>query len=433
MRILTAGQAFYKKNNGQAVFTIHLAAGLTQAGHEVLVMAPSERGRAYRKSGNGLVLQTLPTLIIKYNLNITPFSNKRVTQAIAEFKPDVIHIQDHYFLSRNVLRVAHKHNIPVVGTNHFLPDNLSYNFRIPAWARKSIHRLLWNDMLTVFNTLQVVTTPTETAACILRQQQIKVPVQAISCGVDQSRFRPRPELDRITLRRRYGLEANKILFLYVGRVDREKGLDVLIQAIDSLQRDDIQLAIAGKGIGLNDLQNLTQSLYLEKQVVFLGYVPEHDLPCLLNSADIFAMPSQAELQSIATLEAMASGLPVLAANARALPELVDHQVNGYLFEGGNVIEAARGIATLASNRDQWAAMGQASLLKVRPHSLPNTIRRYINLYQNLPLHPKTVRSRFNASSAPANQTPAQHVTARPKGRTSLPNYSVESPRQEVSR
>lgn len=433
MRILTAGQAFYKKNNGQAVFTIHLAAGLTQAGHEVLVVAPSEKGRAHRKSGNGLVLQTVPTLPIKYNLNITLFSNKLVNQAIAEFKPDVVHIQDHYFLSRNVLHVAHKHNIPVVGTNHFLPDNLSYNFRIPTWARMSIHRLLWNDMLTIFNTLQVVTTPTETAACILRQQQIKVPVQAISCGVDQTRFRPRPELDRIALRQRYGLAANKILLLYVGRVDREKGLDILVQAINTLQRDDIQLAIVGKGSGLNDLQSLTQSLSLEKRVVFLGYVPGHDLPCLLNSADIFAMPSQAELQSIATLEAMASGLPVLAANARALPELVDHQVNGYLFEGSNVIEAAQGIATLADDRDQWAAMGQASLLKVRPHSLPNTIQRYINLYQNLPLHPTMVRSRFNTSSAPANRTQGQYVTSGPKGRTSLPNYSIENPRREVSR
>jgi 1,2-diacylglycerol 3-alpha-glucosyltransferase len=433
MRILTAGQAFYKKNNGQAVFTIDLAVGLTQAGHEVLVMAPSEKGRAYRKSGNGLILQTVPTLPMKYNLNITLFSNKRVTQAIAEFKPDVVHIQDHYFLCRNVLHVAHEHNIPVVGTNHFLPDNLSYNFRIPAWARMSIHRLLWKDMLSVFNTLQVVTTPTETAAGILRQQQIKAPVQAISCGVDQTRFRPRPELDRIALRQRYGLEANKILFLYVGRVDREKGLDVLIQAIDSLQRDDIRLAIVGKGSGLNDLQNLTQSLSLGKRVVFLGYVPGHDLPCLLNSADIFAMPSQAELQSIATLEAMASGLPILAANARALPELVEHQVNGYLFEGGNAIEAARGIAALADNRDQWAAMGQASLLKVRPHSLSNTIQRYINLYQSLLLQPKTVRSRFNTSSAPANRAPAQQVTFGPKERPSLPNYSIESSRQEVSR
>jgi glycosyltransferase involved in cell wall biosynthesis len=267
----------------------------------------------------------------------------------------------------------------------------------------------------------------------LRQQQIRVPVQAISCGVDQTRFRPRPELDRIALRQRYGLEVNKILFLYVGRVDREKGLDVLIQAIDTLQRDDIQLAIVGKGSGLNDLRNLTRSLSLEKRVVFLGYVPGHDLPCLLNSADIFAMPSQAELQSIATLEAMASGLPVLAANARALPELVNHEVNGYLFEGGNVLEAARGIATLAGNRAQWAAMGRASLLKVRPHSLPNTIQRYINLYQTLPLQPKTVRPRFNTSSAPANRTPAQHVTARSKGRASLPNYSIESPRREVSR
>jgi 1,2-diacylglycerol 3-alpha-glucosyltransferase len=358
MRILVTGQTFYKKNNGQAVFTIHLAEGLAQAGHDVIIVIPSEHGRAYRKPYKGLTIQTVPTLPINDNVNVTAFSKNVVKRTIAEFRPDIVHIQDHYFLSRTVLQVARAYNILQVGTNHFLPDNLTYNLRIPRWAMKPIHRLMWNNMLEVFNTLHAVTTPTETAARILRQQQIQVPVQAISCGVNQNRFKPRPEIDRAEVRLRYGLDPNKKLFLYVGRVDREKGLDVLMRAINSLNRHDVQLVIVGQGGHLHALQTLKQRLSLQQQVIFTGFVPGEDLPFLLNSADIFVMPSGAELQSIATLEAMSSGLPVLAANARALPELVDHNLNGYLFRLGCVIEAARGIATLADNQKQWPRMGQ---------------------------------------------------------------------------
>jgi 1,2-diacylglycerol 3-alpha-glucosyltransferase len=395
MRVLIAGQTFYRRNNGQAVFTINLAEGLAQAGHEVLVIIPSERGGAYHKIHHNLTIQTVLTLPLNDKVNVTAFSQNIVNRTMAEFKPNIIHIQDHYFLSRSVLQAGRRHGIVQVGTNHFLPENLTYNLRIPGWLRQPVHRLLWQTMLQVFNTVQAVTTPTETAVRILRQQQIQAPVQAISCGVDQTCFKPRPEEDRIAMRLRYGLDPAKTIFIYVGRIDREKGLDILMRAFNTVQRDDIQLAIVGQSSSyLNALSSLRQRLSLQHQVVFTGFVRGDDLPRLLNSADIFTMPSGAELQSIATLEAMSSGLPVLAANARALPELVEHNVNGYLFEVDNVAAAARGITALADNRGQWASMGTAGLARVRAHSLPETIQRYASLYRDLQVHPYGVKAKL---------------------------------------
>jgi 1,2-diacylglycerol 3-alpha-glucosyltransferase len=393
MRVLIAGQTFYRRNNGQAVFTINLAEGLAQAGHEVLVIIPSEHGWAYHRSHHNLTIQTVLTLPFNDKVNVTAFSQNTVNRTMAEFKPNIIHIQDHYFLSRSVLQAGRRYRIVQVGTNHFLPENLTYNLRIPGWLRKPVHRLLWQTMLQVFNTVQSVTTPTETAVRILRQQHIQAPVQAISCGVDQTRFKPRPDANRIAMRLRYGLDPAKTVFIYVGRIDREKGLDILMRAFNTLQRDDIQLAIVGQRSSYsNTLSALRQRLSLQHQVILTGFVPDEDLPRLLNSVDIFAMPSGAELQSIATLEAMSSGLPVLAANARALPELVEHNMNGYLFEVDKVAAAARGITALADNRDQWARMGAASLARVRAHSLPNTIQRYASLYRDLQAYPYGVKA-----------------------------------------
>jgi glycosyltransferase involved in cell wall biosynthesis len=388
MRILIAGQTYYIKNNGQAVFTINLAEGLARTGYDVLVLAPSERARPYQKQLNGLTIQTVRTLTLPFNVNVSLPSARLVSRALAEFRPDIIHLQDHYFLSRSVLREAKRRDVLVMGTNHFLPDNLTYNLPIPGWVRKPFNRWLWKNMLNVYNTLSAITTPTETAARILRQQDIRVPVQAISCGVEQTRYYVRPEVDRRAMRQRHGLDPDKALFLYVGRVDREKELHVLMHALALLKRNDLQLAIVGRGSHLAPLKTLCRVLSLQQQVIFPGYVPEDDLPLLLNSADIFAMPSRAELQSIATLEAMSSGLPVLAANARALPELVEHGANGYLFPVGNVVEAARGIAALADQRSQWPKMGQISMAKASQHSLQNTIQRYATLYENIYTHYK---------------------------------------------
>jgi len=381
MKILLAGQAFYQNNNGQAVFTINLAEGLAEAGHQVMVLAPSETGHAYQRQQQGVTLQTVPALHLKYNANITAFSERLIAQTGAAFAPDVVHIQDHYFLSRSVLRMVRQQPITHIGTNHFLPANLTDNFPLPTWLRKPVQAWLWRNMLAVYNRLDGVTTPTETAVAILKKAGLRVPVQAISCGVDRWHFRPRPALDRTVMRRKYGLSPDKTLLIYVGRVDYEKCLDTVINALATLDRDDLQFAIAGTGRDLANLQALCAELGLGEHVVFTGFVPDADLPLLLNSADAFIMPGHAELQSIATLEAMASGLPVLAANACALPELVTPDVNGYLFTPDDVAATAHCITTLLQNQSRWPSLGAASLAKVETHTRHNTIQHYLDWYR----------------------------------------------------
>jgi 1,2-diacylglycerol 3-alpha-glucosyltransferase len=131
------------------------------------------------------------------------------------------------------------------------------------------------------------------------------------------------------------------------------------------------------------LVEMVHDLEIDGRVTFPGYIASEDLPLLLNSVDAFVMPSSAELQSIATLEAMSCALPVLAANARALPELVEHGVNGYLFNPQNAESLAETIRYFLEHRAQWAPMGQAGLQKARPHQLHFTILRYVEWYESV--------------------------------------------------
>jgi glycosyltransferase involved in cell wall biosynthesis len=159
-------------------------------------------------------------------------------------------------------------------------------------------------------------------------------------------------------------------------------LDIGIRSVKFLNRDDLQLVIAGNGAEKTNLIKLVKELNLEKKVVFSGFIPNVDLPSVLNSIDVFIMPSEAELLSIASLQAMACARPMLVANAVALPELVSLNENGLLFRPGDVEDAARCMSLLADHPERWPAFGAASLERAKNHSLENIITHYLHLYNS---------------------------------------------------
>ena len=383
MRILVSGATYHPSVNGQAIFTINLTEGLAKNGHEVAMVFPSEQGRAYRCTRNGVKLEAVDSFNLSF-IHPDTFlplpSAKRIREVFDDFRPEIVHIQDHYPICRFVVKESKKRNIKIVGTNHFMPDNLAAYVPGLSKVKPLYNWIMWKWMQGVYNRVDVLTTQSRVAGEIVRTNGLRVPAFPVSCGIDLGRFFPDPSVDRENCRLQYGLDPNRKIFLFVGRIDREKRIDVLLRAFHKLKRDDIQLAIAGYGAAMNELQALAQELNLGERVRFTGFVHE-DLHVLLNSADIFVMPSEAELLSLATLEAMACGRPLLLANALALPELVTQNVNGYLFKPGDICDAAGYIDLLADHPERWNEMGMASLEKVQFHSLENSIQRYEALYK----------------------------------------------------
>jgi glycosyltransferase involved in cell wall biosynthesis len=400
MRILIAGQTYAPAHNGQAVFTTNLAEGLARQGHQVVMVAPSTGLKWQSKNQNGVQIEAISSISMAHinpnaNFSLPGVVELAVEKIVRQFRPNIIHIQDHYMLSYAALGAGRRYKIRVVGTNHFMPENVTpyLPFGIPRQWYVNLNQALWQWMLHTYNQLDSVTGPSRTAVKIMHQNGLRTPAQPISCGVDLERFHPIPNLDRAAVRQRYQLDPHKTTFLFVGRIDGEKRIDLLLHAFSQLGRDDIQLAIAGRGAVLPELMALANSLQLTHQVHFLGYLPDADLPLLLNSADVFVMPSEAELLSIASLEAMACGLPVLLAHAQALPELVNQGFNGYLFEPGNLDDLIHTIAIFADHPERLERLGAGSLKKVAPHSIQNTIHTYENLYEHV-IASSAVQPRF---------------------------------------
>jgi 1,2-diacylglycerol 3-alpha-glucosyltransferase len=386
MRILITGCTYFPSRNGQSIFTINLAEGLAAQGNKVLVVIPSRDGKPKEYQLNGVDIREIRSIDlgkIHPEAFMSFFIGHQVKEVLDQFNPDVIHIHDHYPLSNTFVREGKKRNIRLVGTNHFVPDNLAPYVPGSAHFASILGKIMWRWMLTTFNHLDFATAPSRTAAEILRQQKIKLPVYPISCGVNIKHFKPDPAVDRNFWRDKYHLDPDKSVILFVGRVDAEKKIDVIIRALKIRDKNDIQFAIAGKGSHNKHLEKLVDQLGLGEQVRFLGFVPDEDLPSLLNSVDIFTMPSEAELLSIASLEAMACGKPLLLANARALPELVHDGVNGYLFAPGSARDAALKIDQLLQRSTNLVHMGSESLKLVQAHTLENTIAGYSMLYYAL--------------------------------------------------
>ncbi len=386
MRILIAASPQYIAFHGQAIFTMNLAEGLVKKGHTVLALVASDAGKAYRSEHNGVRYEALPALSLTAlhpDAFLALFTARAVRNAVLDFRPDILHIQDHYPLSRNAVISARKLGIKIVGTNHFMPENLAPYVPLLSSIKPAFNWVLWRWMRETYDRTDAVVGPSRAASRILHSVGLKPPVNSISCGVNIGLFKPDPSVDRAAWRKSYGIDPDRKIFFFVGRVDREKHLDVLIRAMHLLKRKDLQFVIAGRGAHKKELMALVEHLRLGSEVHFTGFLPPSDLPSVLNSIDIFAMPSEAELLSISTLQAMGCSRPVLAANAVALPELVTHDLNGLLFKPGDVADAARCMEWFADHPERWSGMGVASLEIVQAHSLDRIVRQYELLYEQV--------------------------------------------------
>jgi len=383
LRVLLACDTFGPDVNGAARFAERLAAGLARRGHDLHIIAPAVKGLTGTNievhDGAELTVHRFPSYQVRKELSVRmmkPFGLKRkLGQLLDQLKPDAVHIQSHLLVGRLLVDESKKRGIKTIATNHTMPENLiRYSVRAPEFLERPIMKFGWWDTGRVLKKMDKVTTPTRRAADILERESGISDVLAISCGIDASRFINDTPTSN---------ENPRVLF--VGRLDYEKRLDILIRAIHALSQDiDVHLEIVGNGGERERLEELADKLGIADRVHFLGFVSEEELPRAYERATVFAMPSIAELQSIATMEAMASGRPVIAANAMALPHLVHSGDNGYLYEPEDVEElTARLRDVLTADAEELERMSENSLHLIQAHDITNTLNIFENLYQGI--------------------------------------------------
>ncbi len=384
MKVLLVTESYWPNYDGGALFERRLVQSLNEGGHSACVWAPGYKLLSYEERDGEYTIYREKAVISPFNTNYRlsyfPFLNAR--RLIKKFQPDVIHIHNASGMGVAGLIWAKYYKVPVVMTNHFMPENATLNIKYLRGLQNLLNRLGWKYLVWFHNRADFVTSPTQSAVDMLLENGLKAPNRPITNGVDADTFHvasPDPHI-----RKKYGISPDKKALLYLGRLDGEKRIDILLKAFAHAERvhHDTQLVIAGKGKEAETLYALAGQLDLAENIRFTGFVDEADKPSIYQSVDGFIITSPAELQSIVTLEAMASGLPVIAVDIGALAELCHDGENGYLASGLTPEEISVCIEKLFNDEEKLAKFSAYSRKLVeRKHRHQMMIDGYIKVYK----------------------------------------------------
>jgi len=385
MKILISSESYWPNKDGGAVFERNLVHGLIESGHEVRVLAPGKSWRHYEEpDGKSYIYRTASArLPLNKDYKVTYYARHEVLRALNDFKPDIVHIHTMALTGLSLIHHARSRNISAVATNHLMPENVLMSFPKFIMNSKWVQDKFWKTIVKFHNRFDAVSTPTISATKPLYTHGLKSSLEAISNGVDADAYKPRGDVDEYKgVLDRFKLP--KSYFMYLGRVNAEKRIDMTILAFAKVaeKNPNLNLVIAGSGNRVKELEALAVDSGLKNRVHFLGLVSEDEKKALYQNAEFFIITSPAELQSIVLLEAMASGLPVIAVDVMALSELCHDGQNGYLLKLDDISGCSFAIEKLHKDKNLRQSFGKKSReIVLKHHAMNVTIEKYIDFYK----------------------------------------------------
>jgi glycosyltransferase involved in cell wall biosynthesis len=176
------------------------------------------------------------------------------------------------------------------------------------------------------------------------------------------------------------------VILFIGRLHPVKGVRYLIQAINILSAEGmvgVKLVIVGEGEERRSLEDYVKQLHLKEQVIFVGKIPNKKVPDYMAIADVFVLPSLSEGLPLVILEAMASGLPIIATRIGGLPEIIENGNNGFLVQPKNPKEIAEKLKLLLYNRELVEKMSQNNKKKAMNYSWEKIVYQLEEIYRRV--------------------------------------------------
>lgn len=376
--------------SGVTLVVQKLARAMVRKGHFVTVLTGSDRREPYDADDHGVRLIRVRSLANPFwKEGPIPYLPQKDLEAILdEAQPDLVHVHEGAILGIQIVRVGCPRGLPLLATSYYVPRFVARYLSLTDQPQSLVESIAWAYATWFFNQFDHVVFATRAHRHYFLQKGLHVPTTLISNGVDTTRYCPANDgqAPGASNGRVEDVEAGLHLpprprILFVSRLMQDKEIDVLIRAMPHVTaRHPAHLLLAGRGDDRRRLEDLTDELGLRDCVHFLGFVPEADMPALYRASDLFAMAATTEVQSIPTLQATATALPVVAADAVALPELVHHGENGFLFPPGDSQAAAEAIVRILDDPEMAARMGRAGLAITAPHAETSTFDQYEALY-----------------------------------------------------
>jgi len=303
---------------------------MEERGHKIYLFIPGDKNIDDFERG---IFHYKAKAFKKYqNYRIAPVYSiftPRTKRIIGRIKPDIIHSHSPAVIGIHGVVASHKYNIPLIFTYHTFLEDSVYFISSSPFVQNIAGMLLRIWLRWYLRRCNGIIAPSE-AAKIEIKRLIDRDVEVIPTGINPERF---AHGNGTAARQRMGLGNEKII-LHVGRIVREKNLDLTVNAAPMVldKVPDATFVIVGEGPYEKELKEKIGKAGLEKKFIFTGFVEDEKLPDYYQAADIFAFPSKYETQGIVAIEAMAAGLPVVAARIRSLPEMIEDGKCGFLFD-----------------------------------------------------------------------------------------------------
>ena len=343
---------------GTEIATYNIAKHLSENCHDVHVITSLDKGMQEVSSEFGFKVHRLSYNKINRFLKVIQFWYK-IFFRIYRIKPDIVHIQAvgngmPAFFAKLVFKV------PYVVWGQGNDVYLSWPFK------KAISKIVLSNADFVIALTDHMKE---------KMQEICMrPVKVISNGIDIKKFHSDKKRESIS----------ELTIMFVGRLDPIKGVKYLIQAMSIVKNyQNIKLIVIGDGEEKKELKELVSMLNLSDCVYFTGLIDNEKIPEYMSQADIFVLPSLSEGFPVASLEAMASGLPIVATNVGGLPDIIEDGVNGYLVEPRNPVQLAEKITLLLKDNDLRLNISKANREKAKKYDWSYVVGQLEDVYYSL--------------------------------------------------
>ena len=358
-----------------------LSEALVSRGHEITIFTtdavsriPFRRVTSSRQLGGRLRIARFPCYAFLYSyLPITPrLMLALLAKEIADY--DIVHAHGYgHFTSDMAGAACRLFGKPTVLTTHGVHQEMG--------QEGVIRQLLW---FYYRGTIVRSTVNSVDRILVLTEEEVRYLSKFGTEAVNKTRVVPiGVSLDEFP----YPSEAKESArptILYIGRIDRGKGLEVLIDAVSRLGRYDPQVIIVGARTGFcATLESLAASRNVSRNLVFAGFVDEETKRRLLKESMVFCLPSMYEGAGLVLLEAMAAGKPVVATNVGGIPHIVDDGSSGFLVKYGDAKALAERLEQLILNKDLRDSMGKKGREIAENHSWPQVAQEVEQVYLEL--------------------------------------------------
>ncbi len=351
--------------DGVALTLNRLVGYLLAHGVEVLVFAPTTDTPAFAHQGTVVPVPSLPLPARpEYRLALgMPASVKR---QLLDFQPDIIHIAVPDLLGRAALKLARAHGIAAVASYHTRYETYLKHY----WYLAGLEGWLKRYLRNFYGACREVYVPSESTRAALLADGLRDNLKPWPRGIDTARFTP--DKRSAAWRAKLGIGADEIVVLHVSRLVREKRLDTLTAALKQVPH---RIVIVGEGPDRGLAQRELPG------ALFLGFQDSEDLATAYASSDIFVFPSDSESFGNVTLEAMASGLPCVCADATGSRSLVVEGETGFLVHADDADGFAGAINRLADDRALRRRMGEAGRARALTFGWEETLGRMLGYYR----------------------------------------------------